>query len=78
MRQARPATLAALVVLSFAAGWLVLGGAALGMLLPGWLLFLAWRFDNHTGSLLLLATLFVTVIAILVLLIGLMALAAAH
>lgn len=56
----------------------MLGGAALGLLLPGWLLFLAWRFDNHTGGLLPLATLFVTVIAILVLLIALMALAAAH
>lgn len=74
MRRTRPLTLAAIFTVSVAVAWLVSGGVALAFLLPVWLLFLAWRFDNHTGSLLFLAVMFLVVVFVMVLLIGLMAL----
>lgn len=74
MRHVSPVALAAIFAASVSATWALLGGMALAFLLPAWLLVFAWRFDNHTGSLLLLAILFLMVIAIMVGLIALMAL----
>ncbi|HEV2567936.1 MAG TPA: hypothetical protein VGT77_04555 [Sphingomonas sp.] len=57
-----------------AVAYLVLGGAGLFLLGIGAMLSLAWRYDNHTGSLFLAAVLLTIVIVMLVLLIALLAL----
>ena len=52
----------------------LLSGAAAVLLGLAWLLVLAAWFDNHTGSCLMIAILFVIVVAVLTFLVGLAAL----
>lgn len=74
MRRVSPWWLAILFVASVGGSRAACGGVALVAVLPLWLLFLAWRFDNHTGSLLLLTVLVLIVMLVMVGLLGLLAL----
>ena len=76
MKIARRRRSALLVVASVATAYSLISGsvAPLILLLPAWLLWLAWRFDNHTGSLLMLAMLVVLALGALTMLVALLAL----
>jgi hypothetical protein len=68
-----PWLLLPLAVVSVVAASLIMG--ALGVLVGlAWFLFLAARFDNHTGSCFMVAVLFVVVLATLAMLVGFTAL----
>lgn len=56
-----------------AAGWIALGPVSLAILLPAALLYVAARFDNHSGSCLMITILVLIVLAVLTLLMALLA-----
>ena len=68
----------ALILVAFAialaGAFMVAGGPAAAVIALAMLLWLAWRYDNHTGSLFMAAVLFTLVVLVLVGLLALIAL----
>lgn len=70
----RPARRTAFLIgASAAAGWIAFGPISLGILLPAALLYVVARYDNHSGSCLMITILGLIVLAVLTLLMVLLA-----